>query len=175
MVEIQLAHGKAPLIAGEKRILGVHPECYRAGGIRTRGLLHPRQALYQAEPQPELLPRSNQRAHLSRVLRAHRQDRISEHLRPHGRNLQVVCTRVGRLPVETTAPNQTNNQTINLADEIYSAAPHGGAEESACTKPLRSNQQLGKERSFPGREPHRCWLWKSLTHPNPWAPRRTGH
>ena len=25
----------------------------RAGGIRTRGLLHPRQALYQAEPQPE--------------------------------------------------------------------------------------------------------------------------
>ena len=28
---------------------------YRAGGIRTRGLLHPRQALYQAEPQPELI------------------------------------------------------------------------------------------------------------------------
>ena len=27
----------------------------RAGGIRTRGLLHPRQALYQAEPQPELI------------------------------------------------------------------------------------------------------------------------
>src|SRR5450432_622847 len=26
----------------------------RAGGIRTRGLLHPRQALYQAEPQPEV-------------------------------------------------------------------------------------------------------------------------
>ena len=25
----------------------------RAGGIRTRGLLHPRQALYQAEPQPD--------------------------------------------------------------------------------------------------------------------------
>jgi hypothetical protein len=30
-------------------------ERYRAGGIRTRGLLHPRQALYQAEPQPELI------------------------------------------------------------------------------------------------------------------------
>ena len=30
-------------------------ESYRAGGIRTRGLLHPRQALYQAEPQPELI------------------------------------------------------------------------------------------------------------------------
>ena len=29
-------------------------ESYRAGGIRTRDLLHPRQALYQAEPQPEL-------------------------------------------------------------------------------------------------------------------------
>jgi hypothetical protein len=28
---------------------------HRAGGIRTRGLLHPRQALYQAEPQPELV------------------------------------------------------------------------------------------------------------------------
>src|SRR5437667_10355321 len=83
MVEIQLAHGKAPLTAGEKRILGVRPECYRAGGIRTRGLLHPRQALYQAEPQPELLPRSNQRAHLSRVLRAQRQDRISDYLRSH--------------------------------------------------------------------------------------------
>jgi hypothetical protein len=31
---------------------------YRAGGIRTRGLLHPRQALYQAEPQPELIASS---------------------------------------------------------------------------------------------------------------------
>ena len=30
-------------------------ESYRAGGIRTRDLLHPRQALYQAEPQPELI------------------------------------------------------------------------------------------------------------------------
>ncbi|MEY2439348.1 MAG: hypothetical protein QOI34_733 [Verrucomicrobiota bacterium] len=27
---------------------------YRAAGIRTRDLLHPRQALYQAEPQPVL-------------------------------------------------------------------------------------------------------------------------
>jgi hypothetical protein len=33
-------------------------ENYRAGGIRTRGLLHPRQALYQAEPQPELVAAS---------------------------------------------------------------------------------------------------------------------
>ena len=34
----------------------VHPRVsHRAGGIRTRGLLHPRQALYQAEPQPELI------------------------------------------------------------------------------------------------------------------------
>ncbi len=37
---------------------GIRPEHglmdYRAAGIRTRDLLHPRQALYQAEPQPEL-------------------------------------------------------------------------------------------------------------------------
>jgi hypothetical protein len=33
---------------------------HRAGGIRTRGLLHPRQALYQAEPQPELVAAPNQ-------------------------------------------------------------------------------------------------------------------
>src|SRR5438477_13136554 len=84
MVEIQLALGRAPLIAGEKRILAGTQEYCRAGGIRTRGLLHPRQALYQAEPQPELLRRSNPREHLFRVLRGRRQDRISEHLGSQG-------------------------------------------------------------------------------------------
>ena|SRR5436190_9002810 len=49
---------------------GGNPERYRAGGIRTRGLLHPRQALYQAEPQPELLPRSNRHGSISRITRA---------------------------------------------------------------------------------------------------------
>jgi hypothetical protein len=43
MVEVKLVHSR---------------ENYRAGGIRTRGLLHPRQALYQAEPQPELIASS---------------------------------------------------------------------------------------------------------------------
>ena len=44
------------IIARTETNFGVHRlERYRAGGIRTRGLLHPRQALYQAEPQPELI------------------------------------------------------------------------------------------------------------------------
>ena len=43
MVEVQLLQSRN------------NHSCYRAGGIRTRGLLHPRQALYQAEPQPELI------------------------------------------------------------------------------------------------------------------------
>ena len=34
-------------------LVGARRELNRAGGIRTRDLLHPRQALYQAEPQPE--------------------------------------------------------------------------------------------------------------------------
>lgn len=42
---------------------------HRAGGIRTRGLLHPRQALYQAEPQPELVVPPEGGALLFRVFR----------------------------------------------------------------------------------------------------------
>src|SRR5205814_249617 len=69
--------GRGPIDAQDRAIIaernefGRVSECYRAGGIRTRGLLHPRQALYQAEPQPELhslSPRSNRRAHpISRI------------------------------------------------------------------------------------------------------------
>ncbi len=57
-------------------------ESYRAGGIRTRGLLHPRQALYQAEPQPELIAGSKiqRSAHLFRVFQSQWQGRISEQL-----------------------------------------------------------------------------------------------
>ena len=43
------------ILAGTETNSRVQRESYRAGGIRTRGLLHPRQALYQAEPQPELI------------------------------------------------------------------------------------------------------------------------
>lgn len=156
---------------------GISQRHYRAGGIRTRGLLHPRQALYQAEPQPELLPRSNRREHLFRVLRGWRQDRIRE----QSCRRDTICISFVRGAAASLwrrpRPNQTTSkQTINQADEIYFAAPHGGVEESAYTKPLRSNLQLGKERSFPGRERHPCWRWKPLTHPlHPWAPRRTGH
>ena len=56
MVEDQLIWQFFP---EQKRILACSArESYRAGGIRTRGLLHPRQALYQAEPQPELIAAS---------------------------------------------------------------------------------------------------------------------
>ena len=44
----------------------------RAGGIRTRGLLHPRQALYQAEPQPELI--AGKHRQLLRVFRGRWQE-----------------------------------------------------------------------------------------------------
>ena len=57
---------------------------HRAGGIRTRGLLHPRQALYQAEPQPELIAApeiKTRREHLFRVLRPWWQGRIREQFR----------------------------------------------------------------------------------------------
>lgn len=56
MVEVKLMKLEMALLAGTEtnsRVPG--RESYRAGGIRTRGLLHPRQALYQAEPQPELI------------------------------------------------------------------------------------------------------------------------
>lgn len=55
MVEAQLI-GETGYFSECERILACLKACtYRAGGIRTRGLLHPRQALYQAEPQPELV------------------------------------------------------------------------------------------------------------------------
>lgn len=56
MVENQLMQwGMAILARTETNSRVQSRESYRAGGIRTRGLLHPRQALYQAEPQPELI------------------------------------------------------------------------------------------------------------------------
>jgi hypothetical protein len=134
MVEVQLTHGTGRLLPERNEFWRVS-ECYRAGGIRTRGLLHPRQALYQAEPQPELhsaRPRSNRRAHLFRVLRALRQDRISEQLRSERRNRQVVCTRIGRLPVETAAPNQTSKQSTWPAK--YALLRRTAAAKNLCTR-----------------------------------------
>jgi hypothetical protein len=59
MVEDQLMQwGMAILARTETNSRVRRRESYRAGGIRTRGLLHPRQALYQAEPQPELIAMS---------------------------------------------------------------------------------------------------------------------
>lgn len=56
MVEVQLMQwGMAILARTETNSRVQRRGSYRAGGIRTRGLLHPRQALYQAEPQPELI------------------------------------------------------------------------------------------------------------------------
>jgi hypothetical protein len=56
MVEDHLIQVGRALLARTETNSRVHRgESYRAGGIRTRGLLHPRQALYQAEPQPELI------------------------------------------------------------------------------------------------------------------------
>jgi hypothetical protein len=55
----------------------------RAGGIRTRDLLHPRQALYQAEPQPDLVAVfeiKTRRTRLFRVFQPQRQGRISHPL-----------------------------------------------------------------------------------------------
>jgi hypothetical protein len=56
MVEVKLMQLEMAILAGTETNSRVQRrESYRAGGIRTRGLLHPRQALYQAEPQPELI------------------------------------------------------------------------------------------------------------------------
>jgi hypothetical protein len=56
MVEDHLMRVGMAILARTETNSRVHcSESYRAGGIRTRGLLHPRQALYQAEPQPELI------------------------------------------------------------------------------------------------------------------------
>ena len=56
MVEVKLMQLGMAILARTETNSRVHRrESYRAGGIRTRDLLHPRQALYQAEPQPELV------------------------------------------------------------------------------------------------------------------------
>jgi outer membrane protein TolC len=61
MVEVQIdAVGMAILARTETNFRVYRRERYRAGGIRTRDLLHPRQALYQAEPQPELIAVSSE-------------------------------------------------------------------------------------------------------------------
>ena len=54
MVEVEVIIGERVIFSQAEQILACRERGYRAGGIRTRGLLHPRQALYQAEPQPEL-------------------------------------------------------------------------------------------------------------------------
>ena len=55
MVEVEVRSARKVIFSEAERILACRERGYRAGGIRTRGLLHPRQALYQAEPQPELV------------------------------------------------------------------------------------------------------------------------
>jgi hypothetical protein len=56
MVEVKMIQLGMAILARTGTNSSVHrPASHRAGGIRTRGLLHPRQALYQAEPQPELI------------------------------------------------------------------------------------------------------------------------
>jgi hypothetical protein len=84
MVEAQLMQwGMAILVRTGRNSRVQRRDSYRAGGIRTRGLLHPRQALYQAEPQPELIAvlKIKRSAHLFRVFRSQWQGRISEQLR----------------------------------------------------------------------------------------------